>query len=191
MVENTAIIDSKIVNLENKFIKSVLNTMEEELSVKQLKTLQEVLIKELCKDKENDTNDKTNFDLINEFIDAKRVEGCSERTLKEYKISAIKLVNYYQDKTLRKIKTDDIRNFLMNYQAINNCSNTTIDNHRRNLSSFFAWLEAEDYILKSPMLRIHKIKTKKVVKKIISDEEIEILRDNCKNIRDLAIIDLL
>ena len=79
----------------------------------------------------------------------------------------------------------------MDYQGINNCSNTTIDNHRRNLSSFFAWLEAEDYILKSPMLRIHKIKTKKVVKKIISDEDIEILRDNCKDIRDLAIIDLL
>ena len=188
MVETT-IID--FVNSENSFIKSVLDTMEEELSVKQLKVLQEVLVKELYKDKENVENDKSNFDLIEEFIDAKRVEGCSERTLKEYRISAVKLVNYYQDKTLRKITTDDVRNFLMNYQGINNCSNTTIDNHRRNLSSFFAWLEAEDYILKSPMLRIHKIKTKKVVKKIISDEDIEILRDNCKDIRDLAIIDLL
>lgn len=188
MVETT-IID--FVNSENSFIKSVLDTMEEELSVKQLKVLQEVLVKELYKDKENVENDKSNFDLIEEFIDAKRVEGCSERTLKEYKISAVKLVNHYQNKTLRKITTDDIRNFLMDYQGINNCSNTTIDNHRRNLSSFFAWLEAEDYILKSPMLRIHKIKTKKVVKKIISDEDIEILRDNCKDIRDLAIIDLL
>lgn len=190
MVETT-IIDTNVLNSENSFIKSVLETMEEELSVKQLKVLQEVLVKELYKDKENVENDKSNFDLIDEFIDAKRVEGCSERTLKEYRISAVKLVNYYQDKTLRKITTDDVRNFLMNYQGINNCSNTTIDNHRRNLSSFFAWLEAEDYILKSPMLRIHKIKTKKVVKKIISDEDIEILRDNCKDIRDLAIIDLL
>lgn len=190
MVETT-IIDANVLNSENSFIKSVLETMEEELSVKQLKVLQEVLVKELYKDKENVENDKSNFDLIEEFIDAKRVEGCSERTLKEYRISAVKLVNYYQDKTLRKITTDDVRNFLMNYQGINNCSNTTIDNHRRNLSSFFAWLEAEDYILKSPMLRIHKIKTKKVVKKIISDEDIEILRDNCKDIRDLAIIDLL
>ena len=190
MVETT-IIDANVLNSENSFIKSILETMEEELSVKQLKVLQEVLVKELYKDKENECDDKSNIDLINEFIDAKRVEGCSERTLKEYKISAVKLVNHYQDKTLRKITTDDVRNFLMNYQGINNCSNTTIDNHRRNLSSFFAWLEAEDYILKSPMLRIHKIKTKKVVKKIISDEDIEILRDNCKDIRDLAIIDLL
>ena len=188
-MENTTIID--IVKSENGFIKSVLDVMEEELSVKQLKVLQEVLVKELYKDKENTDSDKSNFDLIDEFIDAKRVEGCSERTLKEYRISAVKLVSHYQDKTLRKITTDDVRNFLMNYQGINNCSNTTIDNHRRNLSSFFAWLEAEDYILKSPMLRIHKIKTKKVVKKIISDEDIEILRDNCKDIRDLAIIDLL
>ena len=191
MVENTTIIDGKVVNQENDFIKNVLDTMEEELSVKQLKVLQEVLIQELYKDKENACENKSNLDLISDFIDAKRVEGCSERTLKEYKNSAIKLINYYEEKTLRKITTDDVRNFLMNYQGINNCSNTTIDNYRRNLSSFFAWLEAEDYILKSPMLRIHKIKTKKVVKKIISDEDIEILRDNCKGKRDLAIIDLL
>ena len=191
MVENTTIIGNEVVNVESRFIKSVLDTMEEELSVKQLKTLQEVLRRELYKDKEEISEDKSNFDLIEEFIDAKKVEGCSERTLKEYKNSAVKLVSHFEEKTLRKITTDDVRNYLMSYQGINNCSNTTIDNHRRNLSSFFSWLEAEDYILKSPMLRIHKIKTKKVVKKIISDEDIEILRDNCKDIRDLAIIDLL
>lgn len=191
MVENTTIINTDIVNFENNFIKNVLNTMEEELSVKQLKVLQEVLFKELCEDKKNEPDDKSSLDLMNEFIDAKRIEGCSERTLKEYKISASKLIDFYKDKTLRKITTDDIRNFLMSYQGINNCSNTTIDNHRRNLSSFFTWLEAENYVLKSPMIRIHKIKTKKTVKKIISDEDIEILRDNCNNIRDLAIIDLL
>ena len=191
MVENTTIIGYEVVNVESRFIKSVLDTMEEELSVKQLKTLQEVLRRELYKDKEEISEDKSNFDLIEEFIDAKKVEGCSERTLKEYKNSAVKLVSHLEEKTLRKITTDDVRNYLMSYQGINNCSNTTIDNHRRNLSSFFSWLEAEDYILKSPMLRIHKIKTKKVVKKIISDEDIEILRDNCKDVRDLAIIDLL
>ena len=191
MVENTTIIGNEVVNVESRFIKSVLDTMEEELSVEQLKTLQEVLRRELYKDKEEISEDKSNFDLIEEFIDAKKVEGCSERTLKEYKNSAVKLVSHFEEKTLRKITTDDVRNYLMSYQGINNCSNTTIDNHRRNLSSFFSWLEAEDYILKSPMLRIHKIKTKKVVKKIISDEDIEILRDNCKDIRDLAIIDLL
>ena len=88
MVENTTIIGYEVVNVESRFIKSVLDTMEEELSVKQLKTLQEVLRRELYKDKEEISEDKSNFDLIEEFIDAKKVEGCSERTLKEYKNSA-------------------------------------------------------------------------------------------------------
>ena len=81
--------------------------------------------------------------------------------------------------------------YLANYQKRNNCSNVTVDNVRRNISSFFSWLEEEDHILKSPVKRIHKIKTKTVVKEVISDESIEILRDNCKEKRDLAIIDLL
>ena len=84
-----------------------------------------------------------------------------------------------------------MRAYLVDYQKINNCGKTTVDNIRRNISSFFSWLEEEDYILKSPMRRIHKIKTQKTVKNIISDEEIEKLRDNCKNIRDTAMIDLL
>jgi integrase/recombinase XerD len=92
---------------------------------------------------------------------------------------------------VRKITTEEIRDYLANYQKRNNCTNVTIDNVRRNISSFFSWLEEEDYILKSPMKRIHKIKTKTVVKNTISDEGIEKLRDNCREIRDLAIIDLL
>ena len=92
---------------------------------------------------------------------------------------------------VRKITTEEIREYLSDYQKINNCSNVTIDNVRRNISSFFSWLEEEDYILKSPMKRIHKIKTKTVVKNTISDEGIEKLRDHCRERRDLAIIDLL
>lgn len=92
---------------------------------------------------------------------------------------------------IRKISTEDIRKYLVDYQKINDCSKVTIDNIRRNISSFFSWLEEEDYILKSPMRRIHKIKTKQPVKEIISDEAIELLRDNCECIRDLAMIDLL
>lgn len=95
------------------------------------------------------------------------------------------------EKNVRKITTEEMREYLSNYQKRNNCSNVTIDNVRRNISSFFSWLEEEDYILKSPMKRIHKIKTKKIVKNTISDEEIEKLRDNCKEKRDLAMIDLL
>jgi integrase/recombinase XerD len=92
---------------------------------------------------------------------------------------------------LRRVTTDEIRGYLAKYQKANNCSKVTVDNVRRNISSFFSWLEEEDYILKSPMRRIHKIKTKQTVKEIISDEEIEKLRDSCVCIRDKAMIDLL
>ena len=77
------------------------------------------------------------------------------------------------------------------YQTINNCGKVTIDNIRRSLSTFFSWLEEEDYIIKSPMKRIHKVKTAVIVKDTIPDEKIEILRDNCNNLRDRAMIDFL
>ena len=92
---------------------------------------------------------------------------------------------------IRKITTEEVRTYLVHYELTRTCSKVTIDNIRRNISSFFSWLEEEDYILKSPMRRIHKIKTKTVVKEVISDENMEKMRDGCKNLRDLAIIDLL
>ena len=124
------------------------------------------------------------------FIDAKQIEGCSERTLQYYKMTVEHLLATL-DVPVRKMTTDEIRSYLANYQQRNNCSKVTVDNVRRNISSFFSWLEEEDSILKSPMRRIHKIKTKQSVKETISDEMIEKLRDNCECARDLAMIDLL
>ena len=124
------------------------------------------------------------------FLAAKRIEGCSERTIENYQATVTHLLSKIET-NVRKVTTEEIREYLSEYQKWNNCSNVTVDNIRRNISSFFSWLEEEDYILKSPMKRIHKIKTKKVVKNTISDEAIEKLRDSCKAPRDLAIIDML
>ena len=124
------------------------------------------------------------------FIDAKQIEGCSERTLQYYRVTIEHMLGSI-DTPIRKITTDEIRGYLVDYQKVNNCSKVTVDNVRRNMSSFFSWLEEEDYILKSPMRRIHKIKTKQPVKETITDEMIEKLRDNCTCVRDLAMIDLL
>lgn len=167
----------------------VLNEMAEYLSISQMKKLQEVIIRNFA---ENEAKRKeiANEDFLKMFLDAKRIEGCSERTIKYYRATVEHLILQVET-SVRKITTEEIREYLSNYQKRNNCSNATIDNVRRNISSFFSWLEEEDYILKSPMKRIHKIKTKTVVKNTISDEGIERLRDNCKEIRDLAIIDLL
>lgn len=163
--------------------------MSEYLSIAQMKKLQEVIIKTFA---ENEVTklDISNDEFLKMFLAAKRIEGCSDRTINYYEATVTHLLSQVEV-NVRKITTEEIREYLSNYQKRNNCSNVTIDNIRRNISSFFSWLEEEDYILKSPMRRIHKIKTKTVVKNVISDEEIEKLRDNCKEKRDLAIIDLL
>ena len=172
-----------------KMIYDVLNEMSEYLTVAQLKKLQDVMLGYLDK-QETEQEPASNAEYLQMFIDAKQIEGCSERTMTYYKATIHKLLSMVQI-PVRKMTTEDIRTYLSDYQGINNCSKGTIDNVRRNISSFFSWLEEEDYILKSPMKRIHKIRTKKVVKEVISDEGIEILRDSCTHIRDLAMIDLL
>lgn len=134
--------------------------------------------------------DKRDGDLIQLFIAAKRVEGCASKTVKYYE-TTIKNAVAKIDKEIVLISTDDLRIYLDNYQENNKISKVTIDNIRRILSSFFSWLEDEDYIIKSPVRRIHKVKTCKTVKETYSDEALEMMRDECDGIRDLAIIDLL
>ena len=95
------------------------------------------------------------------------------------------------NKPERQITTDDLRIYLDNYQRRGSVSKVTLDNVRRILSSFFSWLEDEDYIIKSPVRRIHKVKTGKTVKETYTDEALEVMRDHCENMRDLAMIDLL
>ena len=174
--------------MEEKIV-AVVNEMAEVLNVAQLKKLQEVLLKNF---NENTKVEQpiTNSEYLRLFIDAKSIEGCSTRTIKYYSSTIEHMLSKIQT-PIRKITTEIMREYLVDYQKQRNCSKTTVDNIRRNISSLFSWLEEEDYILKSPMRRIHKIKTKSVVKEVISDEEVEKLRDNCSTLRDLAIIDLL
>ena len=174
--------------MEEKIV-LILNEMSEYLSIAQMKKLQEVVLKTFSEN-EADKQEISNNDFLQMFLDAKRIEGCSERTIQYYRVTVEHLFSK-MNQSVRRITTEEIRTYLSDYQKINRCSNVTIDNIRRNISSFFSWLEEEDYILKSPMKRIHKIKTKTVVKSVITDEGIEKLRDNCAEIRDLAIIDLL
>ncbi|MEQ9879762.1 site-specific tyrosine recombinase/integron integrase [Pectobacterium betavasculorum] len=131
-----------------------------------------------------------NDGLLNVFISAKRIEGCSEKSLKYYDATVSTMLKAVK-KPVREIVTDDLRNYLANYQKARNSSKVTVDNMRRIFSSFFGWLEDEDYILKSPVRRIHKIRTEKIIKETFSDESLELLRDACEEIRDLAMIDLL
>lgn len=174
--------------MEEKLV-TVLNEMADYLNVSQMKKLQEVLLQAFA---ENEPEQKlvSNEEFLQLFLDAKKIEGCSVRTIKYYKVTVEGLLRS-TEAPVRKITTEEIRRYLVGYQEKGGCSKATVDNIRRNLSSFFSWLEEEDYILKSPMRRIHKIKTRQQVKDTISDEAIEKLRDNCDCLRDLAMIDLL
>ena len=174
--------------MEEKIV-TVLNEMAAYLSIAQMKKLQEVIVKAFAENeavKENISNEE----YLSMFLAAKQIEGCSARTIQYYKVTVEHMIRRIPLEC-RKITTDDIREYLAEYQKMNSCGKVTVDNVRRNLSSFFSWLEEEDYILKSPMRRIHKIKTKQAVKEVITDEMIEQLRDHCKCKRDLAMIDLL
>ena len=174
--------------MNEKFIE-IINDMADVLNAAQLKRLQEVLLKRLVKD-EPEKKMISNEEYLNKFLEAKKIEGCSERTIKYYKVTVEQLLKKVLH-PIRKVTTEQMREYLVDYQKINNCGKTTIDNVRRNISSFFSWLEEEDYILKSPMRRIHKIRAEKLVKNVITDEDIERLRDGCDCLRDVAIIDLL
>lgn len=172
-----------------QLINDILHDMSEVLSAKDLYALQIVLQKKL-NTQNNQTYPYTNIEYMDMFISAKKIEGCSERTLAYYKATIEHMLSIIVT-PLRQVQTDDLRAYLAEYQLRNNCSKTTVDNIRRNLSSFFSWLEAEDYIIKSPIRRIHKIRTGSKVKETLSEECIEKLRDSCLHIRDLAMIDLL
>lgn len=176
------------ISMEEK-VATVLNEMSEYLSISQMRKLQEVMIRSFSSEtacKQEVSNDS----YLQMFLDAKAIEGCSDRTIKFYRATIEKMLGTIVV-PVRKITTEDMRGYLSDYQKVNNCSKVTVDNVRRNISSFFSWLEEENYILKSPMKRIHKIKTNQQVKEIITDEDIEKLRDKCSCDRDLAMIDLL
>lgn len=178
--------------MKNSLIRTINSEMNSYLNNYQLEKLNEILEYNLYNYDviEIEENKKELENYTELFIASKKVEGCSSRTLNYYQTTIDNMLEAI-NKNIKMVDTNDLRNYLTEYQEKNNCSKVTIDNVRRILSSFFSWLEDEDYIIKSPIRRIHKIKTSKVVRETYSDETIEKLRDGCDEIRDLAMIDFL
>lgn len=183
--------------MKQKIIAEIMQKMQQHLDNAEMMFLKETLDFSFAKVdvieivSSNHTDDiKENQKELDLFIAAKRTEGCSDKSLKYYRTTIDTMLDTI-GKGIKHINTDDLRSYLMEYQSRKQSSKITIDNIRRILSSFFAWLEDEDYILKSPVRRIHKIKTVTAIKETYSDEDLELLRDNCGELRDLAIIDML
>ena len=179
--------------MKQNLVTDVVQAMLPFLNNAQTEKLQEVLEHTLF-DYEVTKNEKDEViseqNLVESFLSAKKIEGCSEKTLKYYEATINSMLDSI-GKEIKYIVTDDIRCYLTEYQAEKNSSKVTIDNIRRILSSFFSWLEDEDYILKSPVRRIHKVKTGTNIKETYSDEALELMRDSCTELRDLAMIDML
>ena len=179
--------------MKKKIIAAIVQGMLPYLNNAQTEKLQEVLLHALW-DYDISVSDgkaeRQEQNLLVLFLAAKRIEGCSEKSLKYYQATTQAMLDGI-GKPIKEIVTEDIRQYLTNYQRERHSSRVTIDNIRRILSSFFSWLEDEDYILKSPVRRIHKVKTASNIKETYSDETLELMRDSCSEMRDLAMIDLL
>ena len=176
-------------NLINEVIQGMLPFLNNAQTEKLQEVMQHTLFNySVIADKNN--NEQLEQNLVELFLSAKRIEGCSEKSLKYYESTILSLLADL-GKDVKHIITDDIRTYLTDYQSRKQSSKVTIDNIRRILSSFFSWLEDEDYILKSPVRRIHKVKTGATIKETYTDEALELMRDNCTQLRDLAMIDML
>ena len=178
-----------IENLINDIEQAMLGVLNNE-QMSQLRKVLDYTFRDINVSSKNNEECSGNSELIDIFLSAKKVEGCSDKSMHYYRSTlnnAIRKIG----KNIRHITTDDLRNYLNDYQLTSGATKVTVDNIRRILSSFFSWLEDEDYIVKSPVRRIHKVKVGKTVKETYSDEALEQMRDHCEGIRDLALIDLL
>ncbi len=179
---------NQIINEITQQMLPVLNNFE----LEKLQTALNLCLEnyEIAEIKSDNVSNYNNQHFIELFLGAKKIEGCSYKTLKYYRATINNTLNSI-NKEVKNIVTDDLRKYLTKHKEEHSSSRVTIDNIRRILSSFFAWLEDEDYIVKSPVRRIHKIKTGTNIKETYSDEALELMRDKCTELRDLAMIDIL
>lgn len=178
-----------IQKIKNEIVQKMLSVLDN-AQLEQLSEVLDIAFYGITVVSCNKTEEDSNDTLVDAFISSKRIEGCSEKSLKYYQKTINNMLNAI-GKQVKHIATDDLRKYLTRYQEENNSSRVTIDNIRRILSSFFSWLEEENYILKSPVRRIHKIKTASTIKDTYSDEALEQMRDDFSELRDLALIDML
>lgn len=178
----------EIVN--NEVLQNMIHQLKDEQYEKLKEVLDMVLVNYKIEEIKDELNGEDNQHYVESFLSSKRLEGCSEKTLHYYE-STIQILLDKVQKHVKHVTTDDLRKYLTDYQNDHKSSRVTIDNIRRILSSFFSWLEDEDYIVKSPVRRIHKVKSATTIKETYSDESLELMRDNCNSLRDLALIDIL
>ena len=169
--------------MNDEFVNDVLRDMLAYLDNGQAEQLRRVLKHnlsgyEIQRKTDSTTEDPSteNARLTGAFLSAKRIEGCSEKSLSYYR-KTIETMSEKIGKGITHVTTNDLRSYLTDYQSERKSSKVTIDNIRR--------------ILSSPVRRIHKVKTAVIIKETYTDEALETMRDHCDSLRDLALIDML
>lgn len=132
----------------------------------------------------------SNEEYMRRFLALKTVKGCTERTVRYYRMTLQKFFLMIC-KPVPNIEANDIRAYLAVRERRDGVSKTTLDNELRNLRSFFHTMLAEEYIAKDPTLKIDKIKAPKKVKKPFTELELEKIRAACKTEKQRAIVELL
>ena len=182
--------------MEEKFRVELLTMLDKRMSKEQISAVDMALtalfrkydVSESCT--ELAVCDDSNERIINTYIASMRLEGRSEKTLKQYYDALTKLLDEIP-KNIKDIKTNDIRYHLAHYQSTHKVSNATVNNKRKFLSAFFVWATKEEIIDRNPMLKINSIKEKYVTKKPFSDIELAKIRDVLKNDREKALVEFL
>lgn len=176
----------------NEIVSAMSNALDNSQSTQLINTLSIMLkdVELIATNNQLSTDLQNNHKILNCFFACKKIDGMSFDTEKTYKFDIGKFLDYINWMPLTKVDTNVIRLFLLHLEQKGNAK-TTVDNNRRVLNTFFQWMEDEDYIHKNPCRKIKRIKEKKMVKKYFTELDMEKLRDACKNIRELALIDLL
>lgn len=176
----------------NEIVSAMSNALDNSQSTQLINTLSIMLkdVELIATNNQLSTDLQNNHKILNCFFACKKIDGMSFDTEKTYKFDIGKFLDYINWMPLTKVDTNVIRLFLLHLEQKGN-TKTTVDNNRRVLNTFFQWMEDEDYIRKNPCRKIKRIKEKKMVKKYFTELDMEKLRDACKNIRELALIDLL
>lgn len=175
----------------NNAIYATLQEMTTKLSLKDLRELQRVLFKNFAEVTNTEQKQLLNDDYIERYMSAKKIEGMAESTLKSYQSTIKRFLAFCDNKLIIYIDTDDVRYALNRYKETSGCSDYSLDSFRRRISAIFAWFLEEEYIVKNPVARIHKINYTKKVKKVFSDEEVERLFSQCATNRQMAIVGML
>ena len=149
------------------------------------------ILKDYSITKESDEQRSDLNRRIKYYLGAKRIDGLSERTLKNYKAN-LESFAAKVEKSAAKITTDDIRGYIAYLDETRHLKETSLQTHINTLRAFFGWLHTEEKIKKNPMSKIKSLKLdKKGARQALSVEELERLRDACKGYREKALVEFL